>query len=61
MQCEKCVNIQKDPNTGMLICLTCGENVAVQIDLNKLSISTDCKNEHHFRHIPFNIYYNFLL
>ena len=43
-----------------LICLTCGENVAIQIDLNKLSISTDCKNEHHFRHIPFNIYYNFL-
>ena len=24
MQCEKCENIQKDPNTGMLICLTCG-------------------------------------
>ena len=43
-----------------LICLTCGENVAIQIDLNKLSISTDCKNGHHFRQIPFNIYYDFL-
>lgn len=43
-----------------LICLTCGENVSMQIDLDKLKISTDCKNEHHFREIPFNAYYNYL-
>ena len=43
-----------------LICLTCGENVSMQLDMNKLKISTDCKNDHHFREIPFNIYYNFL-
>ena len=24
MKCKKCENIQKDPITGMLICLTCG-------------------------------------
>ena len=24
MKCKKCENIQEDPNTGMLICLTCG-------------------------------------
>ena len=43
-----------------LICLTCGENVSMQIDLDKLKISTDCKNEHHFREIPFNAYCNYL-
>jgi hypothetical protein len=43
-----------------LICLTCGENVSMQMDLDKLKISTDCKNEHHFREIPFNAYYNYL-
>ena len=43
-----------------LICLTCGENVSMQMDLDKLKISTDCKNEHHFRKIPFNAYYNYL-
>lgn len=24
MKCAKCENVQKDPNTGMTICLTCG-------------------------------------
>ena len=24
MKCKKCENIQKDPSTGMMICLTCG-------------------------------------
>ena len=24
MKCKKCENIQRDPNTGMMICLTCG-------------------------------------
>ena len=24
MKCKKCENIQKDPNTGMMICFTCG-------------------------------------
>jgi len=43
-----------------LICLTCGENVSMQMDLDKLKISTDCKNEHHFREIPFNAYCNYL-
>ena len=42
------------------ICLICGENIAVQIDLNKLVLSTDCKNKHHFREISFNDYYKFL-
>lgn len=27
MKCLKCENIQKDPNTGMTICLTCGNVV----------------------------------
>jgi hypothetical protein len=43
-----------------LICLTCGENITMQMDLDKLKISTDCKNAHHFREIPFNAYYNYL-
>ena len=43
-----------------LICLICGEKVSMQMDLDKLTISTDCKNEHHFREIPFNYYFNFL-
>ena len=43
-----------------LICLTCGENISMQIDLNKLTLSSDCKNEHHFRDIPFNKYYNLI-
>ena len=41
-------------------CLICGENISIQIDLNKLNISTDCKNKHHFREMPFNDYYKFL-
>lgn len=43
-----------------LICLACGENISMQIDLNKLTLSSDCKNEHHFRDIPFNMYYKSL-
>lgn len=43
-----------------LICLICGEKVSMQMDLDKLTISTDCKNAHHFRSIPFNSYFNFL-
>ena len=42
------------------ICLICGENISAQIDLSKLTLSTDCKNKHHFREIPFNDYYRFL-
>ena len=42
------------------VCLICGENVSLQIDLNKLTVSTDCKNRHHFREINFNDYYKFL-
>ena len=41
-------------------CLICGENISIQIDLNKLNISTDCKNRHHFREIPLNDFYKFL-
>ena len=46
--------------TKKVICLICGENISIQMDLNELTISTDCKNEHHIRKIPFNTYYNFL-
>lgn len=42
------------------VCLICGENISLQIDLNKLTISTDCKNRHHFREMPFNVYYKYL-
>ena len=42
------------------VCLICGENISLQIDLNKLTISTDCKNRHHFRDMPFVEYYKFL-
>ena len=42
------------------LCLICGENISFQIDLNKLTISTDCKNRHHFRDMPFNDYYKYL-
>ena len=44
--------------TKKIICLICGENISMQIDLDELTISTDCKNDHHFRKIPFNTYYN---
>jgi hypothetical protein len=46
--------------TKKLICLVCGENISMKIDLNKLTISSDCKNEHHLRELPFNAYYNYL-
>ena len=42
------------------VCLICGEKISLQIDLNKLTISTDCKNRHHFRDMPFVEYYKFL-
>lgn len=43
-----------------LICITCGEIIAMKMDLNELKICSDCRNNHHFREIPFNTYYNFL-
>ena len=43
-----------------LICLICGENTSMQLDLNELTISTDCMNEHHIRKIPFNTYYKLI-
>ena len=46
--------------TKKIICLICGENISMQIDLNELTISTDCKNEHHIRKIPFITYYDLI-
>ena len=43
MQCEKCENIQKDPNTGMLICLTCGNVVEETQVVNALEFDEDQK------------------
>lgn len=43
MQCEKCENIQKDPNTGMLICLTCGNVVEESQVVNALEFDEDQK------------------
>ena len=43
-----------------LVCLICGENISFQIDLNKQTISTDCKNRHHCRQMLLNDYYKFL-
>ena len=42
------------------VCLVCGENISIQIDLNNLTISSDCKNHHHFREMQFDDYYKFL-
>ena len=42
------------------LCLICGENISFQMDLNKLTISTDCRNRHHFRDMPFNDFYKYL-
>ena len=41
MQCKKCENIQKDPNTGMLICLTCGNVVEESQVVNALEFDED--------------------
>ena len=46
--------------TKKIICIICGENISMQIDLDELTISTDCINDHHFRKIPFNTYYNLI-
>ena len=43
MQCEKCENIQKDPNTGMLICLDCGNVVEESHVVNDLEFDEDQK------------------
>ena len=43
MQCEKCENIQKDPNTGMLICLTCGNVVEESQVVNALEFDEEQK------------------
>ena len=43
MQCEKCEDIQKDPNTGMLICLTCGNVVEESQVVNALEFDEDQK------------------
>ena len=43
MQCKKCENIQKDPNTGMLICLTCGNVVEESQVVNALEFDEDQK------------------
>ena len=43
MQCEKCENIQKDPTTGMLICLTCGNVVEESQVVNALEFDEDQK------------------
>ena len=43
MQCERCENIQKDPNTGMLICLTCGKVVEETQVVNALEFDDEQK------------------
>lgn len=43
MQCEKCVNIQKDPNSGMLICLDCGNVVEESQVVNALEFDEEQK------------------
>ena len=43
MQCEKCENIQKDPSTGMLICLTCGNVVEESQVVNALEFDEEQK------------------
>ena len=47
MQCKKCENIQKDPNTGMLICLTCGNVVEESQVVNALEFDEDQKQQEH--------------
>ena len=41
-------------------CLICGEEISLQINLSKFTISTDCKNKHHFREMPLNDYFQYL-
>ena len=43
-----------------IVCLICGENISFQIDLKKQTLSTDCKNNHHFRNITLSNYVKFL-
>ena len=47
MKCKKCENIQRDPTTGMLICLTCGSIIeetnivqGIEFDTNQKATGT---------------------